>query len=366
MFSLSRSRAPEAPSTSATNHQGIRAMHHSSLLHPSTIAKTLCALSLGLMFGCSGSIEPLDQPTNNTTPSENNVDIEQPNNATPQDNNAANSTPAGPNCGNGVIDAGETCDGNCPTSCNDTGSCSVGTLTGSPNACTAVCMYEAVTACVNADGCCPFGCSSADDSDCSGMAPANNSTPDPNNSTPDPNNSTPDPNNSTPDPNNSSTGSNNTSPEYNGPPDCRDIAKWPTAWAQLEDEVLVIVNQERAQGATCGGQSFAPAPPLQMDDNLRIASRCHSLDMVDQAYFSHTGANGSSFSQRVSQTNYSGFPIGENIAAGQMSASQVMNGWMNSSGHCKNIMKSSAAKIGIGLATGNVQYGSRWTQVFGR
>lgn len=340
-------------------------MHDTYLIRPSTFTTTLCAISLGLLFGCSGTIEPLDpiaRPTSdaetgspdNPTPQNNST---AQNNSSPQNNSSqpnhstSNNEPLDATCGDGVIDAGETCDGNCPTSCGDAGVCATGTLTGSPNACTAVCMYEAITACVNADGCCPFGCSNANDSDCA--------SPEPDNNTPAPNNSTPDPNNSTPDPNNSSTG-------HTGPPDCRDITKWPAEWAKLEDEALVIVNQERARGASCGGQSFAPAPPLQMDEDLRIAARCHSLDMVDQAYFSHTGANGSSFSQRVNQTNYSGFPMGENIAAGQRSSSQVMTGWMNSSGHCRNIMSASATQIGIGLASGNVEYGTRWTQVFGR
>lgn len=50
-------------------------------------------------------------------------------------------------CGNGVIEAGEMCDGNCPTSCDDGDPCTRGTLSGTAAACTAVCEVEADTAC---------------------------------------------------------------------------------------------------------------------------------------------------------------------------------------------------------------------------
>ena len=72
-------------------------------------------------------------------------------------------------CGNSVIDPGETCDppGSCPTSCTDSGDkCMPNVLVGVADACTAQCQQQLVTACVNADGCCPIGCTTANDSDC--------------------------------------------------------------------------------------------------------------------------------------------------------------------------------------------------------
>ena len=85
-----------------------------------------------------------------------------------------------PKCGNSVIERGETCDGNCPTSCGPTPSaCLRPQLEGDPNACTARCVVRQVTACGALpdsgaltdggalDGCCPAGCTSANDGDCS-------------------------------------------------------------------------------------------------------------------------------------------------------------------------------------------------------
>lgn len=72
-----------------------------------------------------------------------------------------------PDCGNGVVEDGETCDGNCPSTCAAAGACSVGVLQGSPGACNVTCRQQAITACGPADGCCATGCNSNNDPDCS-------------------------------------------------------------------------------------------------------------------------------------------------------------------------------------------------------
>jgi hypothetical protein len=69
-------------------------------------------------------------------------------------------------CGNGQIDAGETCDGDCPTSCNDGVACTTDSLVGSAASCNAQCSYDPITVCQDGDGCCPTGCSFDNDDDC--------------------------------------------------------------------------------------------------------------------------------------------------------------------------------------------------------
>jgi uncharacterized protein YkwD len=56
--------------------------------------------------------------------------------------------------------------------------------------------------------------------------------------------------------------------------------------------------------------------------------------------------------------------VAENIAAGQRTAPEVVDGWMNSPGHRKNILSRDVSQIGIGFATGG-EYGTMWVQVFG-
>ena len=71
-------------------------------------------------------------------------------------------------CGNGKVDPGETCDpvGLCPTSCNDDVACTTDTLMGAAVTCDAKCSHSPVAACVASDGCCPSGCTPANDNDC--------------------------------------------------------------------------------------------------------------------------------------------------------------------------------------------------------
>ena len=89
--------------------------------------------------------------------------------------------------------------------------------------------------------------------------------------------------------------------------------------------------------------------------------------MATNNYFSHTSQDGRTFDERIWDAGYSGStPLGENIAAGQSTPQSVVNGWMSSSGHCKNIMKAGFEDIGVGYAfSGGSTYGHYWTQDFG-
>lgn len=73
----------------------------------------------------------------------------------------------GPTCGDGVVQAPEICDGDCPTSCDDGAACTTDELTGSADECTAACTFAEITSCANGDGCCPAGCDATNDDDCS-------------------------------------------------------------------------------------------------------------------------------------------------------------------------------------------------------
>ncbi len=130
-------------------------------------------------------------------------------------------------------------------------------------------------------------------------------------------------------------------------------------------EVFTLVNQARAKSRSCGGQVFAAAPPLAWNDRLGNAAQGHSTDMAVNNYFSHTSLDGRTFVDRVKAQGYSFSSLGENIAAGQPTPAQVVAAWLNSAGHCKNIMNAKFRDIGIGRATGG-SFGIYWTQDFGR
>jgi hypothetical protein len=76
-----------------------------------------------------------------------------------------------PLCGNGVVEPpAETCDpavpGSCPSSCPASDACRPLVLRGSASSCSAFCEPRPITGCRDGDGCCPPGCTTADDTDC--------------------------------------------------------------------------------------------------------------------------------------------------------------------------------------------------------
>lgn len=152
--------------------------------------------------------------------------------------------------------------------------------------------------------------------------------------------------------------------------DCRDPASWPPSWTAFEDEVLRLTNVERANGATCGGTAYPAVPALGADAKLREAARCHSLDMAVNDFFDHTGSNGSNAGERITQAGYQWSYWAENISTGRPTPADVVDAWMNSEGHCKNIMRSSSEELGVGYVFDDPDayhnYKHYWTQAFGR
>ncbi|MFB9720804.1 CAP domain-containing protein [Planobispora longispora] len=122
-----------------------------------------------------------------------------------------------------------------------------------------------------------------------------------------------------------------------------------------ENEVVRLTNIERQKGG---------CSPLKHDPQLRKAAYGHSADMAENGYFSHTSKDGRSFMDRIRQAGFTGGSgWAENIAWGQRTPADVVNGWMNSSGHRKNIMNCKYNLIGVGAAK-NSQGRIYWTQNF--
>jgi uncharacterized protein YkwD len=134
---------------------------------------------------------------------------------------------------------------------------------------------------------------------------------------------------------------------------------------KYEDLILKFVNKERSIGATCGDKYFQPAPSLRKNQKLDEVALTHAKDMAVADYFSHTSKNGDQLRDRVSKQDYSWSTIGENIAKGQKTSSQVVNDWMKSPGHCSNIMNPAFTELGVGRDD-NFRKEYIWVQVFGK
>ncbi|MFP8962787.1 CAP domain-containing protein [Streptomyces nanhaiensis] len=129
----------------------------------------------------------------------------------------------------------------------------------------------------------------------------------------------------------------------------------PSAPAPANDvaaRVVALVNSERAK---------AGCAPVRTNEKLAQAARAHSRDMAEHRNMSHTGSDGSGPGDRITRAGYEWRTYGENVAHGYRTPESVMNAWMSSPGHKRNILNCSFEEIGVGLA----QPGDYWTQAFG-
>lgn len=121
---------------------------------------------------------------------------------------------------------------------------------------------------------------------------------------------------------------------------------------QVSDAIVCLSNQIR---------SHYGLPQFHRDGRLDAAAALHSLDMGTRNFFGHANLDGLSPTARAAAQGYR-LGVGENIAYGQASARAVVLGWMQSAGHCRNLL-GSAADLGVGTAVlGGRPY---YTQVFG-
>ncbi len=132
----------------------------------------------------------------------------------------------------------------------------------------------------------------------------------------------------------------------------------------LATRALELVNEVRARGTRCGEHSFGPAPPVRLSVTLADVAYGHAADMAKHNYFEHEDLAGRSPAERVKAVGYREKLVGENIAYGPKSAEEVVRGWLDSPGHCENIMDPRFAEMGIAYAAGQVsRRGLYWVQL---
>ncbi|GAA1901435.1 CAP domain-containing protein [Streptomyces durmitorensis] len=129
----------------------------------------------------------------------------------------------------------------------------------------------------------------------------------------------------------------------------------PQGLAEWGSAVLRLTNAER---------TAAGLRPLSPDPLLTVAAQGHSADMIARAFYAHTSPDGGEPWHRASAAGSTHRAIGENIACGQRTPAEVVDGWMNSPGHRANILGPSFTHLGVGFAGGG-SAGTYWTQLFG-
>lgn len=113
-------------------------------------------------------------------------------------------------------------------------------------------------------------------------------------------------------------------------------------------DVFSMINNERARHGL---------PKLTMSARLQQAAQWHAERMQQHEQLSHD--LGGSLSQRIGAVNYRWQTIGENIATGT-TASDVVQRWLNSSGHRRNALNANYTETGTG------QSGKYFCQIFAK
>jgi uncharacterized protein YkwD len=134
-----------------------------------------------------------------------------------------------------------------------------------------------------------------------------------------------------------------------------------------DKQMLTQINIARSQPRVCGSDTYTAIAPLAWHCSLNDVAYAHSRDMGDYNFFSHTGSDGLTVGDRVVNGGYDWSAVGENIAAGQQTIDIVMAAWLDSPGHCANIMDSAYTEFGAASYSVNgSDYPIYWTQVFAR
>jgi uncharacterized protein YkwD len=129
---------------------------------------------------------------------------------------------------------------------------------------------------------------------------------------------------------------------------------------RVRAELLTRINAERRRS---GRQ------PLTLNSRLDAAAQRHAEDMLSRSFFAHRGPDGKTVRERARGAGYDWTAVGENLAEGQDSVKEAVEGWMRSSGHRENILDRRFNETGVGLALGRDpttgEYRILWVQTFG-
>jgi len=124
----------------------------------------------------------------------------------------------------------------------------------------------------------------------------------------------------------------------------------------LADRVLQLVNLERVE---------AGVAPVVKSDALTGLAQDYACRMIEGGFFGHTDPDtGYGPGERAVAGKYLFWNIGENLAAGQTTAADVMRVWMDSPSHRDNILDPRWTEVGIGVRYGGAD-SIYWVQEFG-
>ncbi|MCB1139841.1 MAG: CAP domain-containing protein [Leptospiraceae bacterium] len=140
--------------------------------------------------------------------------------------------------------------------------------------------------------------------------------------------------------------------EENQPPSPGPTEPEETIKLGVEEARFVQLVNEHRQKVGCA--------PLKLNPTLMRVARNHSNDMARRDFFSHTNPEGESPFDRMKKEGLRYSRAAENIAFGQRDAREVLQSWLSSPGHKRNIENCGLKEHGIG----HHPVTNHWTHVF--
>ena len=148
-----------------------------------------------------------------------------------------------------------------------------------------------------------------------------------------------------------------------------------TSRPHLARDILGLTNEARALGGECGEDRMPPVRRLTWDDRLRAAAQRHVADMAEHDMIGHTGTDGSTPYSRARDAGYHG-AVGENAVFGAKQAAYyreargLVDGWLSSPGHCRNLFNPrwrhmGAARVDVAGGPASRNWWMHAVQLFG-
>ncbi len=127
---------------------------------------------------------------------------------------------------------------------------------------------------------------------------------------------------------------------------------------RVRAELLALSNEARA----ARGRS-----PLSSDACLERVAQAYAERMLEESFYGHVSPDRRDAMYRARAGNCFNRRIAENLAHGQESAAEVIDGWMESAGHRQNLLDRRSSRVGFGVSVGRNQQGFRilWVQMLG-
>jgi uncharacterized protein YkwD len=139
----------------------------------------------------------------------------------------------------------------------------------------------------------------------------------------------------------------------------------PDTGSPIAGRVLELINEARSGTRSCGHVTFAATRPLSPVTALEAAALAHAQDMAANSFLDHSGSDGSMPADRATRAGYAWNSIAENVAVGQTTAEAVVDTWLESPGHCANLMSPRFSDTGVAYAINPTDEGGiYWVQIY--